>query len=80
MAFGNVLAGSEGLSGSSAVKIIAASSVSFKITKTSNTLFHSIFAVFKFREPDRGKRKKDYVGISPLFFEYDRVINVAVHG
>lgn len=64
---------------SSAVKIIATSSISFKITKTSNTLFHSIFGLFRFRDPDRGKRKQDCVGISPFFCDYDRVINVVVH-
>lgn len=80
VAFGNVLAGAERLSGSSAVKIIATSSISFKITKTFNILFHSISEIFKFREPDRGKTtKKDHVEISSLFCEYDGVINVAVH-
>lgn len=42
-------------------------------------LFHSFLGVFKFRESDRGKRREGHVGISPLFREYDSVINVAMH-
>lgn len=68
MAFGSVIAEAERFSGSSAVKIIATSSISFKITKTSNTLFHSIFGVFKFREPDGGKKLKKTMWEFPLSF------------
>lgn len=67
VAFGNALAGAERFSGNSAVKIIATSTISFKITKTSITLFHSIFGAFKFREPNGKKEKETMWEFPPSF-------------